>query len=60
MSFVLVQKHYCESVPSHLLSSRISGGSDEAIEGGCYLITFRFSGDGFTTCFGPGLSGRKI
>src|SRR5713226_1332979 len=36
------------------------GGVDETIEAVCYLVTLSLSADGFTTCFGPGLSGREI
>ncbi len=58
--FVLVQKHYCECVHSHLLSPSFGGGLDEAVEAVCYLVTFHLSADDSAACFGPGLSGRKI
>jgi hypothetical protein len=57
---LLVQKHYCDCVSSPLLSSRISGDIDGTIEAVCCLITFSLGTDGFSACFGPGLSGREI
>jgi len=56
----LVQKHYCDCVHSHLLSSLILGEIDETIDAGSYLVTVHLCADDFVTCCGPGLSGRKI